>query len=73
MRKSFSFIVLFLISVYSFSQGNLLIKMSQKKTRTFTLPELQIGSIFIANLHTVLFAKEGCGVENTVNGKIIFI
>lgn len=31
---------------------------------TFTLPELQVDSSFIANLNTVLFKKEGCGIDN---------
>lgn len=72
MRKSFSFIVLFLISVYSFSQGSLSTWMS-RKIRTYTLTKLQIDSVFVANLNTISFAKEGCGVENAVNGKIICI
>ena len=44
-----------------------------QKTHTFALPELQIDSTFITNLNTVIFEKEGCGVERNSKWRNFFI
>lgn len=51
------------IVIQAQKNGGFILPDITQKTQTFVLPELQIDSAFIANLNTVLFEKEGCGVE----------